>query len=245
MGPYANDYFQAAFAFIKQIATGGGWKPTAPVDMNGQKLTNLATGTVSSTSKDAVTGAQLLAVYKVGEVKMWHGAVANIAATWGAGWQLADGTNGTADLRDKFIVGAGATYSPNATGGASTVALTTAQMPSHTHTVNDPGHAHGVLITDPGHLHSVSDPGHTHPVNYGEGGGSGGGFNGPIASSPGTLPTQSATTGVLIQRSITGIGATTVLTGTSVTVQNTGNGAAVPTLPPYYAMCFIEYTGAA
>ena len=34
---------------------------------------------------------------------------------------------------------------------------------SHTITINDPGHGHG--ITDPGHGHSVSDPGHGHGVS--------------------------------------------------------------------------------
>ena len=34
---------------------------------------------------------------------------------------------------------------------------------SHTITINDPGHGHG--ITDPGHGHGVSDPGHGHGVS--------------------------------------------------------------------------------
>ena len=34
---------------------------------------------------------------------------------------------------------------------------------SHTITINDPGHGHGV--SDPGHGHGVSDPGHGHGVN--------------------------------------------------------------------------------
>ena len=34
---------------------------------------------------------------------------------------------------------------------------------SHTITINDPGHGHGV--SDPGHGHSVSDPGHGHSVS--------------------------------------------------------------------------------
>ena len=34
---------------------------------------------------------------------------------------------------------------------------------SHTITINDPGHGHGV--SDPGHGHSVSDPGHSHSVS--------------------------------------------------------------------------------
>lgn len=37
------------------------------------------------------------------------------------------------DLRDKFIVGAGSTYSIGDAGGAATHTLTTAEMPSHNH----------------------------------------------------------------------------------------------------------------
>jgi len=36
-------------------------------------------------------------------------------------------------IKDKFILAAGDTYAAGGTGGAATVTLTTAQMPSHTH----------------------------------------------------------------------------------------------------------------
>lgn len=35
-----------------------------------------------------------------------------------SGWQLCDGTNGTPDLRDKFVVGSGSTYAVDETGGS-------------------------------------------------------------------------------------------------------------------------------
>ena len=60
---------------------------------------------------------------------MWSGA-ANAIPT---GWVLCDGNNNTPNLVDRFIVGAGSTYTVGATGGSNTVTLTTAQMPSHTH----------------------------------------------------------------------------------------------------------------
>lgn len=37
-----------------------------------------------------------------GVILMWSGSIASIPS----GWQLCDGTNGTPDLRDKFVVGA-------------------------------------------------------------------------------------------------------------------------------------------
>jgi len=64
-----------------------------------------------------------------GGIIMWAGAV-NALPT---GWRLCDGTNGTPDLRNRFVVGAGASYNPYAVGGAATHSLTWAQMPAHTH----------------------------------------------------------------------------------------------------------------
>ena len=49
------------------------------------------------------------------------------------GWALCDGNNGTPDLCDRFIVGAGKTYGVGDTGGTNEVALTKEQMPKHTH----------------------------------------------------------------------------------------------------------------
>jgi len=49
-----------------------------------------------------------------GTIVLWSGAILNIPATWA----LCDGTNGTPDLRNRFIVGSGATYVVGDTGGA-------------------------------------------------------------------------------------------------------------------------------
>ena len=69
----------------------------------------------------------------VGSVIMWSGATGSIPT----GWQLCDGSNGTPDLRDRFVVGAGNTYAVGATGGAAQVTLTIEQMPAHTHSYSD------------------------------------------------------------------------------------------------------------
>jgi len=78
-----------------------------------------------------------------GNIKMHNTAYAPIPD----GWALCDGTNGTPDLRDKFIVGSGSTYSVGDTGGLNAVTLTTAQLPSHTHasgSLAGNSHTHGV-----------------------------------------------------------------------------------------------------
>ena len=60
----------------------------------------------------------------VGGIIMWSGATNNIPS----GWALCDGNNGTPNLQDKFIVGAGSTYAVDATGGSADATLV-----SHTH----------------------------------------------------------------------------------------------------------------
>lgn len=53
---------------------------------------------------------------------MWSGT------TVPTGWALCNGSNGTPDLRDRFIVGAGSSYAVGATGGTAT--------DNHTHTIS-------------------------------------------------------------------------------------------------------------
>ena len=242
VGPYANQYLQTAFAFIKQLAIGSGLVPTSALNMNGQKITNLAAGSTSSTSTDAITGAQARALaYKVGEQRMWHGAIANIATVWGPGWQLADGTNGTADCRARFIVGAdGSTYSPGATGGNASNTLTVAQLPSHGHSITDNGHTHPV--GDGGHTHT--DAGHAH-TQHGStlyfGGGGTVSTSGATTFPANTFTLATATATANIQSSTTGVSVQSHTTG--IAVNNTGSGGSIENRPPYYASCIIEYTG--
>jgi len=51
-----------------------------------------------------------------GMIVIWSGSIASIPA----GWALCDGSVGTPDLRNKFVVGAGDTYAVDDTGGATT-----------------------------------------------------------------------------------------------------------------------------
>lgn len=74
----------------------------------------------------------------VGTIVIWSGTADNIPT----GWQLCDGTNGTPDLRDKFVLGAGTNHTVGETGGSETVALSISHMPSHNHViVSSPGGA--------------------------------------------------------------------------------------------------------
>ncbi len=75
-----------------------------------------------------------------GMISLWYGSIGSVPL----GWYLCDGTNGTPDLRDKFVVGAGSAYSVAATGGS-----TDAIVVSHTHTATS-------VVTDPGHSHTLN-----------------------------------------------------------------------------------------
>lgn len=150
-----------------------------------------------------------------GVIVMWSGA-SNAIPT---GWVLCDGNNNTPNLVDRFIVGAGSTYTVGATGGSNTVTLTTAQMPSHTHKAT----------LDLSGLTTNSAGAHTHTYTYAK-----------IIydlcdneNSPGPMGTQTGTT------SSAGAHTHTISGSGSVTNANTGSGSAHENRPPYYALCFI------
>jgi hypothetical protein len=110
-----------------------------------------------------------------GGILLWSGSIGSIPA----GYVLCNGNNGTPDLRDRFIVGAGSTYAVDATGGSADAIVV-----SHTHTATS-------VVTDPGHVHggipvSSNDVGNNAP-SYREG-----------ANQSGFTVTGSATTGITV-----------------------------------------------
>ena len=120
-------------------------------------------GTIPAASSTLPTGMILL----------WSGSIGSIPS----GYLLCDGTNSTPDLRDRFIIGAGSSYSVNQTGGTADAIVV-----SHTHTATS-------VVTDPGHLHSYNFP------NTGNSYGSNGGglINSGVATN-----TSTATTGLTV-----------------------------------------------
>lgn len=132
--------------FANCLDASGGVPPTqlnavVPISKGG---TNASTAAQARTNLDVAQ-----AVYSVpsGGIIMWSGSIASIPT----GWLLCDGTSGTPDLRSRFIVGAGSTYSVAATGGSAD-AITVA----HTHTATSTS-----TVTDPGHFHSYEQPSNT------------------------------------------------------------------------------------
>jgi hypothetical protein len=119
-----------------------------------------------------------------GCIIIWSGAVGSVPI----GFLLCDGTNGTPDLRNSFVLGAGNTYTVGQTGGS-----TDSIVVSHTHTATS-------VVTDPGHLHTTANGGFLTPSggsgSY-SGGGAGGSATNTSTSTTGiTVATTNATAGV-------------------------------------------------
>jgi hypothetical protein len=104
-----------------------------------------------------------------GCIIMWSGALVAIPDSY----LLCNGLNGTPDLREKFIMGAGTRDTGEEGGGTSgSTAISTSQMPSHAHSWSGSGgtggggyHNHS-LNADGIHKHSFQAGGdHTHTVS--------------------------------------------------------------------------------
>jgi hypothetical protein len=143
-----------------------------------------------------------------GVIVLWSGSIGSIPS----GWVLCNGSNGTPDLRNRFIVGAGSTYAVDATGGSADAIVV-----SHTHTATSTS-----TVTDAGHFHSFTrntSNGTSSNVALGNGDGNG---------SSATQNTDTKTTGI-----------TVATTTTNASAGTSGTGA---NLPPYYALCYIMKT---
>lgn len=121
-------------------------------------------------------------VVPAGLIAIWSGSVGSIPS----GWVLCNGTNGTPDLRNSFILGAGNTYSVGQTGGSADAIVV-----SHTHTAT---------VTDPGHFHGA----YSNDGVYGQGVAT----NLMVSSSSTTYNTTTASTGVTVANTVTGTSGT-------------------------------------
>ncbi|WP_269501118.1 hypothetical protein [Burkholderia sp. IMCC1007] len=197
----------------------------------------LAIENMISTAVEAAAGPQ------PGDIKIWAGSVAGIPARFGPGWHLADGQNGTINLTDKFVVGAGGAYAVGDTGGNASVTLNVSQMPAHNHDVEEEPHAHGT--TEEPHAHGTTEEPHAHEVvigrvgvvdtTYGQG-------NGPYNNAQAdTYTTSASSTGLTVNPESTGL--TVKPASTGITTKNAGQGESIDILPPFYALCFVQYTG--
>jgi hypothetical protein len=128
-----------------------------------------------------VAGTSTGTTIPTGMISLWYGSIGSVPV----GWYLCDGTNGTPDLRDRFVVGAGTTYSVGVTGGSANAVLV-----SHTHTAT---------VTDPGHIHQQKGNGNLVP---------GGGSQIPLGAILSASYTASATTGITVANTTEGVSGT-------------------------------------
>eukprot|EP00775_Hariotina_reticulata_P007740 gene7740-7939_t len=164
--------------------------------------------------QQALTQATQANALARGSIIMWSGSNPP------AGWLLCDGTNGTPDLRNRFVVGAGGKYPTNSVGG---------QEVSPTETDFAGVHAHGGA-TGPFTLTVAHIPPHTHTVQMWGGEQSRPVYEHPahtMYDTPANMVTTGATGGG--QAHDHGIG---------------GDGAHkhyawVTVIPPYYALAYI------
>jgi microcystin-dependent protein len=208
--------------------------------------------TTSLASTEFVTraiNAALTGLIPVGIIVLWNGSVATIPTKW----QFCDGTNGTPDLRDRFVVGAGGAYAVDAIGGQASVALSVDNMPAHNHTGGTSGvgdHTHGAWTDAQGyHGHSAGtyDAGnHNHQILKGNSDtGAGGTVNSDNQhnSDGWTEYAGNHSHGVWIAGDgshghnigMNGAGAHSH----SFTTNNTGGSTAHENRPPYWAKAFI------
>lgn len=161
--------------------------------------------------------ADEVAAYKVpsGGIIMWSGAIGAIPS----GWYLCDGNNGTPNLTDRFVIGAGSSYSVGDTGGAATDTATTSSNGSHSH-----GGSTGTSSV------TISRDG------WGNSGGLGAAASGRLLTGTGA-----SESGEFLESA--GAAANNLTSGShNHTISSDGahtHSVTVDTIPPYYALAYI------
>jgi len=154
-----------------------------------------------------------------GGILLWSGSIGSIPA----GYVLCNGSNGTPDLRDRFVVGAGSTYSVDGTGGSANSIVVT-----HTHTAttaSNGAHQHFTISDVVGGTSFVTNT--TYNAKQGAVAG--------YANSDYAM-TQTATAATLGLTSSAGAHTHTI------TVDSAGTSGTNANLPPYFALCYIMKT---
>ena len=183
-------------------------------------------------------------LFVTGMIILWSGAQNAIPT----GWVICDGNNSTPDLRNRFVIGAGSggNYSPNDTGGSSSILLGTANLPSHTHQLGGT-----VGNRDLGnHNHSFSGSGsssHSHGFPVGQDDDDNETAINNLtnaASQPGNFSTNNATVNISISGTTGNKNLGNHNHSLPATTGNQGGtmNTAFDNRPPYYALCYIMKT---
>jgi hypothetical protein len=154
------------------------------------------------------------AALPIGVISMWSGSIAAVPP----GWALCNGTNGTPDLRERFIVGA---------GGQNTTTLVDGGQNSDGYGVGEAsGSANAIVVT---HDHDITDPGHIHTTD-----------NLAKVEVSGTPSiATSGTAGLVVSVSAVPIESE----DTGISINQEGASGTNANLPPYFALAFIMRVG--
>jgi hypothetical protein len=193
---------------------------------------------LKNTFPDADGPFPLRQIVPIGTIVMWSPTAGAVPTGYAVcSGQTVTRTDGAGtivvpDLRDRFIVASGSSFSPGQVGGSNS--YTTTAAGSHNHTG-----ATGTTVLDinqiPSHTHTVNDPGHNHQVSVPAGSG--------ISAGPTSSNSGGSTTNL-----------TTTTSGTGITISatggNEGHAHTVATdgththlvegiVPPFYSLLYI------
>lgn len=175
---------------------------TGPLTLSGAPSSNLHAATKAYV--DSLVGG--VSAVPSGIISMWSGSIASVPS----GWALCDGTSGTPDLRDRFVVGAGSSYAVAATGGSKDAIVV-----EHNHT--------SVSTSLSGSVTGISE---TYNAN--------GSASGVFSKLTGY--NQSLTT---IDNDSGNTGGFSFNGSHSHDINSTGSSGTNANLPPYYALAYI------
>jgi len=146
---FVNDAMREMMAQIKQWQSGLYEEPLTikgDLDIQGGMTLDSEAGTPGQFLMSSGPGetpqwgsAEIPDAFSPGMIILWSGLTSTIPT----GWALCNGLNGTPNLTDRFVMGAGNTYGVNQTGGYKDASLL-----SHSHT--------GSTNTTGAHTHTVS-----------------------------------------------------------------------------------------
>ena len=220
-----NNAIREVMAHLKDFQTGTSGDPFTNSSTVTSSGTLAVTGNLTLDGSAGTSGQVMVSAgsgntptwgnaFVAGMIMMWSGTIATIPS----GWLLCNGTSGTPDLRNKFVIGANAddagAAKTNVTGSATqSGGSKDAIVVSHTHT--------GSTDSAGEHTHVIGSDSTSGGVDLG-------GWSGPYMVATGskccswTSTTQSA-------------GAHTH----NITMDSTGSSGTNANLPPYYALAFI------
>lgn len=208
------DQVVGSFSVGGNVSVGGNTSVTGTTTLLDDLILNSSSGTAGQVvvSQGAGNPPVWGNAFVAGMIMMWSGTIATIPS----GWALCNGSGGTPDLRNRFIIGAHSddagvakttiTGSPTQTGGSKDAIVV-----SHTHTATttatDSGHAHTTALYY--RPHSASGTAQQYAQNTT-------GFGGQISTNTGTANITASTT-----------------------VNSAGSSGTDANLVPYFALAYI------